>query len=253
MSTQAQRCQNGAVVIMFSMYTVVFVALTGLAVNVYLIGNALLQQRNAVEYVAMAALKIAKDPSIPFPAMCTADELSLLNCILERAEVAGRVGVGGSQSSFFLPPGRLRLEERSNDNSCCSAVTGGVDGCNGHDAGDSDDNDDDDDDDDDFCWPAYQVTDESYAELSMGQFNPDNSGRGSFSDALPNQVRAGNFNSIKLRFHFQASTENTRMIAPLISLFGSSTFAVFSSSAIAYGTPSGGIHLAIDPDLDTGN
>jgi hypothetical protein len=248
MSKLPHNSQSGAVIVMFAMYTFVFVTIVALAVNVYLIGHNLMQQRNAVEYVGMAVLKIATQPAVPFPAACTQDELSLLNCILARAEVAGRVGVGGSQSTFYLPSGMLQVKLREGGNPCGNlggAADAGGDGSNlGSGGGASND---------DFCWPSYQVVDEGVAELMMGTYSVANDGTGSFAAAAANAVKAGSFNAVKLRFHFAPNADNTKMIAPLIGLFGGDLKLKFSSSAIAYRTPAGGIHLAIDPNLPMGS
>ncbi len=262
MSTRAQMYEKGAVIIMFTMYTFVFVTMVALAVNVYLIGNALMQQRNAVEYVGMAALKIANeqpcsgdDPGCP---QCpkNADELTYLNCVLARAEIAGKVRVGNSQNSFHLVPGKLRVKARDNNsNSCCKQSGGVFSGCGPRNPGDDGPNggDDDDDSDDDFCWGFYQIVDEAYAELVMGVYSVDPEGRGSFKDAQENEVKGGLSNAIKLRFHFDASAENTKLIAPLVGLFGKNMRLKFSSSALAYRTPDGSIQLAIDPTLSIGS
>lgn len=201
----------------FTMYTIVFVTMIALAVNVYLIGTALLQQRSVAEYVAMAVLKLDQDRSSFDPAQCLQTELSYLNCILQRAEVAGQVGIGGS-SNFYLPAGQLRMQEPgSND---CGE--------------------------DSFCWPLYQVVggDKACAKLVMGTYDNTQG----FTAAGPNSVLNGSFNAVKLRLHFNPTKENTKMIAPLIGLFGKDIL-LFSSSALAYRTPDGGIHLAIDPTL----
>lgn len=231
---------------MFTMYTIVFVTMIALAVNVYLIGNALLQQRNTVEYVAMSVLKVADDPVIPLPGACLQDELSYLNCVLKRAEVAGQVAIGGSNNnSFYLPSGKLQMKARGSDSSCCKGG-GGRSGCNFDGGDNSPTSGGGEDEKGNFCWPAYQIVDEGYAELMMGTYSVE---KGSFRAAEPNAVQGRNFNAIKLRFHFNPTNENTKMIAPLIGLFGRNMQLRFSSSALAYRTPNGSIHLAIDPTL----
>jgi hypothetical protein len=251
MTRGARRYQEGAVIVMFAVYTVALVGGIALAVNVYLIGNALIQQRTAVEYVAMSTLKIAKDPTVPFAVSCTQSDLALINCILERAEVAGRVAVGFSQSSFYLPPGALRMVDRGSD----TLSGGGCGSPTGEGAGEGlqpgADVFDDEMDDSDFCWPSYKVRDEAFAELVMGTYTDDSgSGHGSFYAARPGAVVAGNLNAIKLRFHLDQASD-MKMLAPLISVFGDSIKLKFSSAAIAYVTPGGNIQLAIDPNLST--
>jgi hypothetical protein len=256
------------VIIMFTMYTVVFVTIVALAVNVYLIGNALMQQRNAVEYVAMSVLKVANEPAIPFDAAtCLQNELAYLNCVLKRAEVAGMVKIGSSTESFYVVPGSLKVIPRSGEKSCCTrdpnslkpcdddpggpddSGPDGSDGSGGSGGGGGEDDDDAHASDDDFCWDSYQIEQDEYAELVMGRYSVQADGQGSFTDAATNEVKQGNFNAVKLRFHFNPTDENTKMIAPLIGIFGKDMKLKFSSSALAYRTPGGSIQLAIDPTL----
>jgi|GEM_PF-3832066 len=250
-----QEC--GGMVVMFSLYTVGLMSIVAIAVNVYLIGNALIQQRNAAEYVAMAVLKVANDPAIPFGPACNANEAALLNCIFERATVAGKVSIGFS-NDYYLPGNKLVVVPRD---SACPGLPGsgaGADGSGG-----------DDDDDDwggggcfrglncpgdgmngrDFCWPRYKVVDERFAEVVLGQYTPptENS-KGKFIAAELNDARDGKWNAIKLRFHLDEGTD-VKVIAPLVSLFGSNIKLKLSSGAIAYRTGAGTIALAMDPYL----
>jgi hypothetical protein len=250
------------------MYTVVFVTIVALAVNVYLVGNALMQQRNAVEYVAMSVLKIAKEPAVPFDAgTCLQNELAYLNCVLRRAEVAGMVKVGNSDRNFYVVPGTLKVIRRDpSKNPCCVSNPNFKSTCDkapppgGPDQSGPDlpqdgggGGGDDDTGSGDFCWDSYQIENEQYAELVMGNYSQAPDGKGSFSEAAENAVKAGTANAVKLRFHFNPTDANTKMLAPLIGLFGSGMKLQFSSSALAYRTPGGNIQLAIDPTLSMGN
>jgi hypothetical protein len=246
---------------MFALYTFVFMALIALAVNVFLIGNSILQQRNTVEYVAMAVVKIANDPAVDFSPECKESELALLNCIFARAEVAGRVAVGSSTGSYHLPAGILRVQSRGAGESCCSSNGGGLSACQEteHDIGgdgpsgptgpsgatSSDD----------FCWPDYKVVQEAHADVVMGSYGfSQESGKWVFTPAAPGAVKSavldpqGALEAVKLRFHL-APTTDSKIIAPLIGILGQGMQLRFSSSAIAYRAPGGGIQLAVDPSL----
>lgn len=252
--------ERGGMVVMFSLYTVGLMSIVAIAVNVYLIGNALIQQRNAAEYVAMAVLKVANDPAMPFAPACNANEAALLNCIFERATVAGQVSVGFS-NDYYLPGNKLVVVPRD---SACPELPGSGAGADGS-GGDNNDDDDDGDEGDgncvgpncpgagmngrDFCWPRYKVADERFAEVVLGQYTPptENS-KGKFIAAELNDARDGKCNAIKLRFHLDEGTD-VKVISPLISLFGRNIKLKLSSGAIAYRTGAGTIALAMDPYL----
>lgn len=246
---ERQRQQRGVFVILFAVSLSALIGAIALAVNVYFMGVSMLQQRNTVENVALAAVKILVDPEPGTACAQNATELELYNCVLEAAAKVGGAAVAPGSSARHIESGQLKLKDRASGNSCADDHTGGT-------PDNSQTGADDTDSDDDYCWSAYE-SENPKVDLVFGSYTPNPyGGGGTFEKASKGSARSTvnppSVSAVRMRLRMQGQLMS--VIAPFAAFFGDYGSAGMNSSALAYWS-NGQVFLEVDPQLgssDTG-
>jgi hypothetical protein len=243
---RAHRQQRGIFVILFAVSLSALVGAVALAVNVYFMGVSMLQQRNTVENVALAAVKVLVDPEPGTACAQNGTELELYNCALAAAAKAGGAAVAPGSAARYLASAPLRLKDRASGSSCADDNPGGTPDNPGTGVDDTDS-------DDDYCWNAYE-SDNSEVDIVFGLYTPNPYGDGgTFVKANKGLLVASARNTVNppvaaVRMRLRMQGQLISAIAPFAAFFGDHRSVGMNASALAYWA-NGQVFLEIDPQL----
>jgi hypothetical protein len=232
MKRAAER-QRGAVIVFSAIWLVAFFTFVALALNIYFLGTMLLQQRNAAEYVALAAVKLMTSP--PANRRCQSeftDYYWRAACIAARSSVAAAVPMLGTKYNQQVERGQLTPQQASF--STCSQNT-----------------QPDPQTADNFSWlgfsapasPNGYVAPRGY--VILGSYNATSR---AFSPACPAEFTATTMPTAAFVRINLKNNGNGDLVMPFITFLGGAAGINFSSSAIAY-LDGDLIMLAKDPSI----
>ncbi len=201
--------ERGVFIVIGALWISVFLMLTALALDTFMLATAKVQQGNTVDYLALSALHALKDPPVgAVPPSGSQQDVSTYNFVIDRAAVvaaASLLGSGAAQASASQL--RVRISSGSDDEG---------EGCGFG----SDDSVKD-------KWCGFEGVSDVGAVI-FGQYDPVN---GNFVPAALGAVTT--VNAVRVRLQLQDPSESP-LLLPMMRLILSSGHLMFESSAIAY-------------------
>jgi hypothetical protein len=203
--------EQGAVIVLCTVWLVAFLTFIALGLNVYFLGAMLLQQRNGAEYIALAAVKLMTSP--PDNARCRNQltPFARADCIADRAELAGAFSMLGASYSQLVQDGDLRPRSGT----CASCPNPQPDPKTQS----------------SFSWCGFLPPQSGRGYIILGSYSPTT---GSFTPACPNELGSASMPTAAF-VHLNLRNNGTNdLIMPFISFLGGSSGIAFSSRALAY-------------------
>jgi hypothetical protein len=218
--------------VLCSIWIATFLLFTALAIDVFLIGTALLQQRNAADYLALGIVKIYLDPppgvSCDIPGCNSQTDPCIsqkYTCAINKAILATNVTMVGKQGPQFYD-GDLDIYYNSGDPSCVKRGLGqqGERECfnDGHGK---------EDDDGALVWHGFDPVNVNKGEVVFGHIDVPVTANSHFVPV--DDVNSGTVNAVFVKLRLQ-NTAASPMILPFMSLLAPPEMLQFSSSVIAY-------------------
>ena len=219
--------QRGAIIVFSSIWMVAFLAFVALAINVFFLGTTLLQQRNAAEYMALAAVKTLTAPASGGGCASFTNDLGKANCIIAKAEHAAAIPAIGASYSRLVEASEMLVASDGSSPMACSSFSPRTDR--------------------DFPWCGYRPANNSdRGFIVLGNFDTTT---GLFSPAVNGSV--GNATAAYVHLNLK-NTSSAPLVAPFARLLGGSSNIKMASKAVAYRTGDL-ILLAQDPLVQTGS
>jgi hypothetical protein len=206
--------QKGAVLVLSAVWLVAFFTFVALALNVFFLGAMMLQQRNAAEYVALAAVKLMTSP--PPNRRCQdlpSGYVGIARCITARSTTAAAVPMLGT-ANYSQALVRLALTPLGGTVSPCTATSQPDPQSRS-----------------DFSWIGFTQPSSGRGYMILGSYNPTTR---TFSPACPDDISSTSMPTAAFVHLNLRNSGSGDLAMPLITFLGGAAGISFSSRAIAY-------------------